>query len=241
MCFRPLGSIDVNKLTTKRIRDWHHALATSPRLTRAGRPTVEGNTRPHDDSDPEAIRRRRARANRILTVLKAALNHGFAERQIASDDAWRRVEPFHNVDAPRIRYLSAAECRRLINACDPDFRVFVRAAILTGARYGELIRLTLADVDLEAATIYIRESKSGRPRYIPLTDEACEHFGELVLGRTPSEPAFLRANGRRWKKSEQARPLLTACRRAGIDPPITFHGLRDTFAIFSRCMERRWP
>jgi hypothetical protein len=44
--------------------------------------------------DPEAIRRRRSTANRLLTVLKAALNRAFHDGRIASDEAWRKVKPF---------------------------------------------------------------------------------------------------------------------------------------------------
>jgi integrase len=225
-----LGSVDTARLTAKRIRDWHYALATAPKLVRTKEGAEQRNTKAHDASDSDAVRRRRSRANRILTVLKAALNHAFSERLIDSDEAWRRVEPFHNVSKPRVRYLSALECKRLFNACEPNFRALVKAAILTGARYGELIRLTGADIDLEAATVHIRDSKSGKPRHVPLTEEASEHFEALVLGRPRIALVFQHANGGAWKKSEQARPLLAACERARITPPITFHGLRDTFA-----------
>jgi integrase len=225
-----LGTIDTTKLTTKRIREWHHALATSPRLTRRGRTGSRVITLVQEPSDPEAIRRRRSRANRVLTVLKAALNHAFAEHMIPSDEAWRRVAPYRGVDTPRVRYLNWAECQRLINACDPDFRPLVRSAILTGARYGELIRLKAGDINVQAGTMHIRESKSGKPRHAPLTEEARELFAQLLTERSADEPVFKRADGRIWKRSEQARPLAAACQRARITPPITFHGLRDTFA-----------
>jgi integrase len=226
-----LGAIEASRLTTKQIREWHDRLAASQRLA----PGRRSSDAPEKQSaraapDPEDIRRRRSRANRVLSVLKATLNHAFAERQIASDEAWRRVQPFRNVDTPRIRYLAALECQRLVNACEPGFRDLVKAAMMTGARYGELTRLTAADVDLQAATIHVRESKSGKPRHIPLTDDARELFEALVVGRSGSALVFVRADGRTWKRSEQARPLASACERAKIDPPITFHGLRDTFA-----------
>src|SRR5262249_36890073 len=38
-------------------------------------------------------------ANRVLTILKAALNHAHAERKCASDDAWRTVRAFREADA----------------------------------------------------------------------------------------------------------------------------------------------
>ena len=51
-------------------------------------------------SDADAVRARRATANRVLTILKAALNHAFTEGHAVSDEAWRKVKPFRQADAP---------------------------------------------------------------------------------------------------------------------------------------------
>jgi hypothetical protein len=64
------------------------------------------------DASPEAVRRRRSTANRVLTILKAALNHAHREGRCASNDAWRRVRAFREADAARLRYLSDDEARR---------------------------------------------------------------------------------------------------------------------------------
>jgi hypothetical protein len=53
------------------------------------------------------VRQRRASANRIFGVLKAALNLAFREGLAVSDEAWRRVKPFREASAPKIRYLDA--------------------------------------------------------------------------------------------------------------------------------------
>ena len=74
---------------------------------------------------PDAVRSRKATSNRLLTVLKAALNHAFAEGKVASDHAWRQVKPHREVDAPVVRYLTPAECVRLVNASDGAFRTLV--------------------------------------------------------------------------------------------------------------------
>ena len=57
------------------------------------------------DHSAEARRRRHSSANRVLTILKPALNFVWREGYVPSDTAWRRVEPFENVDAARLRYL----------------------------------------------------------------------------------------------------------------------------------------
>ncbi len=84
-----LSDLDLAKLTTKRIRDWHMDLAIAPKLTRSARITKVREGTSIDPKDGDATRARRATANRTLTVLKAALNHAFQEGNVASDDAWR--------------------------------------------------------------------------------------------------------------------------------------------------------
>jgi hypothetical protein len=69
-----LGSVDTAKLTTKRLRDWHHGLATSPRLTRGSRNATLDLQAGPEVANPETVRKRRSRADRVLTVLKAARN-----------------------------------------------------------------------------------------------------------------------------------------------------------------------
>jgi hypothetical protein len=41
---------------------------------------------------------------------------------------------------------------------------------------------------------------------------------------------FTRSGGSLWGRSHQHRPLREACRRAGIDPPASFHIVRHTYA-----------
>jgi integrase len=224
-----LGDLPVHKLTTRRLADWHRSIAERPRYwrSRAGAPP---NTAAFDRKDPEAVRRRRASANRVLTYLKAALNYAWRNGMVPSDDSWRRVKPFRSVDAPVIRYLSNDEITRLLNACHGAFRDLVHAALLTGCRYGELCRLKVADYNRDVGTLTIREGKSGKVRHVTLTGEAPELIERLVASRSPADVLFKRLDGRGWKRAEQLRPMREACRRAAIEPAISFHILRHTHA-----------
>jgi integrase len=226
--FPSLGYIECSTLTAELIRKWHTGLAKArPRLR-----TKPGAVQKHREIDgsEEAIRRRRASANRVLTILKAALNRAWREGDIANDAAWRRVEPFEDVDAARVGYLTVAESKRLLNACDPDFRRLCHAALATGARYGELALLQVHDFNADAGTIAIRRSKSGKPRHVVLTEEGAALFKELAAGRGGHELMLRRANGEPFRKSDQARPMIEACDRAKITPRISFHILRHTWA-----------
>jgi integrase len=125
-----------------------------------------------------------------------------------------------------VRYLSIKEARRLVNATDAKFRPMVEAALATGCRYSELCRLTVADFNSDAGTLFVQQSKSDKSRHVVLTDEGVEFFSRLTAGRTGSERMFREG----WKASQQARPMRAASEHAKIDPPISFHGLRHTWA-----------
>jgi Phage integrase family len=157
-----LGEIQCDRLTTAEIQKWLRDLANTPALLRSRKDAKKRNVRALDKGDADAIRRRRSSANRTLTVLKAALNRAWREGKVRSDEAWRRVEPFEEADAARVRYLTVAEAKRLLNACDPDFRAMAQAALVTGARYGELAALRVADFNPDSGTVHVRTSNSGR-------------------------------------------------------------------------------
>ena len=179
---------------------------------------------------PDEQRKRRATANKILTTLKAALNRAYSDGKIASDAAWRKVKPFKGVDAARIRYLKDEEVTRLVNACEPDFRLMVQAAVLTGARYGELGRLTAADFDADAGTLFIAASKSDKSRHVVLNDEAQRLFSRVCLNRASNDLPFVKADGEPWGMSHQRRRMLAACKAARISPAVSFHILRHSHA-----------
>jgi integrase len=219
-----LGGVKLAAIAADRLRRWRDEIASaSPRLrTRNGEQQKHRETVAGEDGK----RARRATTNRTWTTLRAALNHAFSEGKTESDLAWRKVKPFRNVGSVRVRYLTIAEAKRLINACEPGFRPLVQAALQTGARYGELCRLQVHDFNADSGTIAIRQSKSGKARHIVLTGEGQTFFGHMAAGRSGAEPMFRKL----WGKSHQARPMRTAVERAKIKPAIGFHGLRHTWA-----------
>ena len=220
-----LGNIEVRKLTVRKIRDWHHEIATAPKLVRTKAGEEKRKTKAHSLTDVDAVRARRSTANRQLTILKAALNHAYREGIASTDEAWKKVSPFQAVDDAVVRFLSADECRRLVNACAPDFRNLVRGALLTGCRYGELVRMRVADFNGDGGTALVREAKGGKPRHVVLTDEGQELFRALTAGKAGSALIFVREEA-----SQQQRPMEEASARAKIEPAVTFHQLRHTHA-----------
>jgi integrase len=212
-----LGTVPVQALTTEQLRHWLAALATGLAQRRSG----------HED----AVRRSRATANRILGTLRAALNHAYAECRVASDNAWRgRLKPFRNVAVARKRYLTVAEAQRLLNAADVHFRNLAQAALQTGARYSELTRLKVHDFDERSGTVGIAKSKAGKPRRVYLTEEGCAFFHSITVGRRGDALMLTQHHGGPWRHTDQWWPMHKAVTRAKLDPPISFHGLRHTYA-----------
>jgi integrase len=222
-----LGHLRLAALTADRLRRWRDELVnTAPRLR-----TRNGEVQKHRNVDTDDARRaRRASANRTWTVLRAALNHAFHDGKIDFDIAWRKVKPFKKVDGARVRYLSLAEVKRLIDACDPEFRPLVEGALQTGWRYGELCALTVADFNADVGTLGIQQSKSGKPRHVVLTEEGQRLFAVLTAGKLGGDQIFTHADGGRWSASHQLRPMVETVKRAKIKPSISFHGLRHTWA-----------
>jgi integrase len=203
----PLADDLVDALTAERLRAWHNNLVRV-------------------SDDPEVIRKSQCSANRVWTVLRAALNFAFTEKKVASDAEWRRVKPFKDVDKAKIRFLTMAECDRFLNACEPDFRLLARAGLETGCRYGELARLVCGDYNPDSGTLHIQKSKTGKGRHLVLTEQGQEFFVGLVAGRPKSAPMF----GREWGHDDQTHPMKRAVKAARLDEPISFHGLRHSWA-----------
>ena len=222
-----LGDIEVGKLTADRLRKWMADMAKTPARLR----TREGLKQQYASLDSaEAKRARKVTVNRTLIVLKAALNLAWREGKVASNAEWSRVTPFENVNIARIQYLKIDEAKRLINACDPDFRLLVQAALETGARLGELVALQVHDFNPDTDTLAIRTSKSGKARHVVLTEEGAAFFKQICAGRPGHATMLLRADGQPWGRAQQSPLMRAACKHAKITPAINFHGLRHTWA-----------
>jgi integrase len=111
----------------------------------------------------------------------------------------------------------------------------------TGLRIGEALRLRLRDVDLDAATILVRETKFGKSRVVPFSPALGNAFRiyleqRLVATTGSDAPFFLNYEGRPYsvdKFSETFRTLLPAAgitRVPGKTGPRVYD-VRHTFAL----------
>jgi integrase len=82
---------------------------------------------------------------------------------------------------------------RLLAACDQStawrgLGVFVRLALTTGARRGELFGLEWRDVDLKDGSILLSETKNGDDRRVPLIGEARDRLAAWSKVRKLDDP-----------------------------------------------------
>ena len=126
----------------------------------------------------------------------------------------------------RIRFLSRDE-EAFLFACletiDPDYAALARFLVATGARVGEALSLTWADIHDNKATFW--ETKAATPRTVPLSRQAVLAL-QSQKGKHPAGPfAMIRyANFRNaWMRARRRCGL-------GKDPQVVPHVLRHTCA-----------
>lgn len=223
------GKMQVADLTTALIRKWHEDISKEPPRLRKKRGQAQ-RYRVEDPDPREAKRKRQLRANRHLTTLKAALNLAWRDGLVAHRDPWERVQPFSGVERQRTRFLMPGEARLLLQACPGKLRDLVQAALLTGARYGELCNFNVSDFLPHASALFVRDSKSSKTRHVYLNKTGMDFFARLCRGRTAHEPLLTMDNGGRWRRDMYFRPFKAAVKAAGLDVKFTFHELRHTWA-----------
>lgn len=181
------------------------------------------------DLTPAAIASARSRlrcgpatCNRYLAALSHAVSFAVREWDWLNEHPVRRVKRAREPKG-RMRFLSEEERARLLTACRTSASLYalVVLALSTGARKGELLRLCWRDVDLLGRRALIPQTKSGKPRTVPLVPAAVEALRRLMR-QVGEDRVFLHSHRRQWEEARAAAGL------AGVP----FHALRHTAASY---------
>lgn len=196
---KPIGHTKLDELRDLDVTKWRNALVTD--------------------------QRRKASANRDLRGFKAALNYAYRHKLVATDAAWRHVAPFTGADAAtraRTAYLTPAQRRRLLDACDPDTANLLRGLLYTAARplsESELPAARVADFDAEQGRLLLRNYKGKgdeRLRYVTLNDEAVAFFKQMARSKLPGAYLFTR-NGKPWTRLHWSEAIKKAVATVNAD------------------------
>jgi integrase len=176
-----------------------------------------------------------------VNVLKKLFNVALDLDKIPTNPAQRA--PLPQAPEGRTRYLTPEEWVKVFKACyiSPDeegneqeqwLQQAAGLAVALGTRRGELLHVTLPDIDLDARTILLRRTKNGKTRPAFINDLAVQVFDSMGIGE-------------RKRRKDRARlfPGITpaqltvrfirACRDAGVED-FSFHDLRHTYASHLR-------
>jgi integrase/recombinase XerD len=131
------------------------------------------------------------------------------------------------------RTLSEGEVAALIDqgARDVRERAILELRYGTGLRAQELTRLRLADVDLAAGLVYVRQGKGRKDRVVPMGAHVTEALLAYLRRRRAREgPLFLSATGRPLYRSALRELVHRAAQRAGLERRASPHRLRHSYA-----------
>jgi len=183
-------------------------------------------------NDPEVERASKDTANRVMSMLRAALNRAYTDEanNVHSDAAWRRVKQFRGVGRARQIHLDVTQSNHLISKCSGAFQRLVTAALLTGARAPhELAQRYVRDFRQDLGILTVTDGKTGS-RDIVLTKEAIAYFAEITKDREPSELLLPKDDGTPWLKNHHQKPMQKAVETAELDSKCTIYSCRHTYA-----------
>ena len=171
--------------------------------------------------------RKRSTTNRYLALLGKMMNLAI-DWGLLTQNPVSRVKFFSEKANFRETILSLEEEDALLKKCPKRLLPIVQVALNTGMRRGEILGLRWSQLDLAARTIKLSQTKSGKPRIIPIN----AFLFDILTGQEKktgySDFVFLnRATHKPFQDVKRA--FNTAATNAGIEG-LRFHDLRHTFA-----------
>lgn len=165
---------------------------------------------------------RPATVNRELACLKHMFTKAI-QWQMAVSNPVKMVRLLKE-NNERLRYLNIGEVQKLLEQLPSHLRPVVKLALNTGMRRSEILRLKWEDVDFRERIIFVKNTKNGEMREIPMADLVYDELRSLPAN---SDYVFSGDNGKRMMSIKTG--FVNAVNRAGIRD-FTFHDLRHTFA-----------
>ena len=206
----PIAKLPIDKLRATNVSKW-----------------LNDQIEDDEDADEEDVRRSKDSANRNLATLKAALNRGLQHRLVATDSGWATVQKFPKVGARRPdAFLGMEQRKALLAACPDDLALFVKAALLTGARPGELATLNAGDFDKQLGALSLT-GKTGR-RTVAISSAAVAFFIEASKNKLPAAPMLATSFGQRWNKDSWKKIFKDAVEASKLPDAVVMYSLRHT-------------
>lgn len=128
-------------------------------------------------------------------------------------------------------YLSKDEVKKLLRACDNlKHRCMIGLLYGAGLRLGELLHLSVHDVDSRANVIHIRAGKGNRDRKTLLSEKLLTDLRRYYVEYKPQKYLFEGQYGEAYSERSVQQVVKHAAMKAGISKKVTPHILRHSFA-----------
>lgn len=173
-----------------------------------------------------------ATTNRYFASLSALLSYAVRELNWLSENPCFNLRKLKE-NSGRDRVLTEEEINRLLQSCteskSPYLYTIVLIALTTGARQSEILNLEWKHIDLENHLAFVKESKNGKPRSLPLAESVVE-----LLKNIPRHPykSLVFASKTAFGKIDIKKAWQQALIRAEIND-CRFHDLRHTFCTMA--------
>lgn len=141
--------------------------------------------------------------------------------------------PRKPINNARDRYVSAAEAKRLLAACDaslnPQLKHIVPLLLYTGARVSELLHAQWRHIDLDKRSWLIPTSKTGKARHVPLSQPAV-----AILKAVPrfKDCPYVVPNPETKQPFVTIKRAWQTARKEAALPDLRIHDLRHSAASF---------
>jgi integrase len=142
--------------------------------------------------DHEAKERSRATANLSVKVLRVCFGEAVRQGLLAVNPA-ARVKLLKSSNESKRRPFTVSEIKRILKACDTEWRGLLLFGLYLGQRLGDLARLTWRAVNSETGEIAFTTRKTGRRIVLPLVQPLSDYLASLPASDNPDAFIFPRA------------------------------------------------
>jgi integrase len=139
--------------------------------------------------DREAQERAPSTANLALRVLRNCLSEAVRQQVLPVNPA-SHVKMFKSTSESKRRPFTLSEIKRILAACDVEWRGIVLFGLYLGQRLGDLVRLTWRSVNFETNEIAFTAKKTGRRVVLPLMQPLIDYLSELNASDNPNAHIF---------------------------------------------------
>jgi integrase/recombinase XerD len=127
--------------------------------------------------------------------------------------------------------LTRDEISQIIEATsNSKHRLMISLAYASGMRVSEIVKLKVADLNLEDLSIHIKQAKGGKDRISILSEKLVNDLRNLIAGRSGNDFVFESERGGRLTERTAQKVFENALKKAEIKKQATFHSLRHSFA-----------